>query len=65
MIIGWKNIQEATGLSRNLLRRLRDEEDFPIARIGNRPATSEGLIEKWLAQRIDTGGSKGAPPRAA
>lgn len=52
MLTSWKVIVQYTGFSRNTLKRLKEEEKFPIQIIANKPVTTEQQIEKWLEERI-------------
>ena len=51
MLSTWKAIQAATGFSRGTLKRLAEEEGFPIVYVAGRPCTMPTMIEKWLSGR--------------
>jgi hypothetical protein len=52
MLTGWKDIVKYTGLSRNTIRRLKRDENFPLQYIADRPTTTKRLIESWMEKRI-------------
>lgn len=51
MITGWKSIVHETGFSRNSIKRLAREEDFPLQYILSRPVLSRSGLASWLDQR--------------
>lgn len=51
MITGWKNIIRETGFSRNSIKQLVREEDFPLQYILSRPVLSRRGLDEWLLQR--------------
>jgi len=52
MITGWKDITKNTGFSRNTLKRLIEEEFFPVQIIASKPVTTEQAIEEWFKSRL-------------
>ena len=53
MITGWKSISAETGYSRNTLKKLVDEESFPIQWIASKPTTTANAIEQWFLNRLN------------
>lgn len=51
MLTGWKMIVQYTGFSRNTIKRLAKEDNFPLQYIVQRPTTTKHLIEVWIEKR--------------
>lgn len=52
MITGWKDITKYTGFSRNTLKKLLREENFPLQYISSKPVTTEQAISEWFKARF-------------
>lgn len=53
MITGWKIIIQHTGFSRNTLKRLANDENFPLEYIASKPTTTSQAIETWFQKRLE------------
>jgi len=53
MITGWKEITRHTGFSRNTLKRLMEDESFPVQTIASKPVTTEQAIQDWFNERLE------------
>jgi hypothetical protein len=52
MLSGWTDICEHTHRSRNTLKKMIQDEGFPIKILFNKPTTTEHAIEKWFEKRL-------------
>ncbi len=53
MLIGWAKIRQEIGLTERVVKRLVEEEEFPIYYISGRPVTSSSLVGEWLRVRVE------------
>jgi len=54
MLSGWTDICEHTHRSRNTLKKMVQDEGFPIKILFNKPTTTEHAIEKWFEDQLET-----------
>ena len=51
MLTGWKDITAYLGLSRNTIRRLAIEKDFPLRYVAGRPIIVKDEVQEWLTEQ--------------
>ena len=50
---GWKEIQRATGRSRNTIKKLMETEAFPVLIINSKPTTTDEALKVWFDNQLN------------
>ncbi|WCB45260.1 hypothetical protein [Nitratidesulfovibrio vulgaris] len=51
-LVGWEEIEQATGMTRKVLKPLITEAALPVRYIGGRPVTTATQLERWVAAGV-------------